>query len=361
MSGFLRLKEFFARKKLMRHLTLQNIFPAGCCLSSESVGKTTSLLPALLFIMALAAFPARAQDTTDLRNEMSRLRQDVADLQRQLASGGRGSVSSSAGQSAVAPVGNETVSAKLKVQVDQMYQELRGVIGQIEQLNFQIEQIGTKVDKLAADVEFRLAAIERGGGVAPASPRDGGLSGQTPPAQPQGSPSAPVSPGVADLDSGLSDLPPPSTATTLQGSRTPPPPPGLSGASPQGSPEQQYAAAFGLLRAGDYAAAADGMDQFLKNNPGHELAGNATYWLGETYYVRKDYQSAATHFMEGFEKYPQSRKAPDNLLKLGMTLAALDHKAEACQALGEVRRKYPKAPEKVLQRAGIERERLNCS
>ena len=180
----------------MRHFTLQDIFPAGCCLSSEGVGKTTALLPALLFMMALAAFPARAQDTTDLRNEMSRLRQDVADLQRQLASGGRSPVSSSAGQSAVAPVGNETVSAKLKVQVDQMYQELRGVIGQIEQLNFQMGQISTKVDKLAADVEFRLAAIERGGGVAPASPRGGGLSGQTPPAQPQGAPSSDVGPHV---------------------------------------------------------------------------------------------------------------------------------------------------------------------
>ena len=349
----------------MRRLTLPKFSPAGCSLFSHRRGKTYFSLHgwtgAILLMLAAAALPARAQDTTDLRNEISRLRQDVADMQRQLVSGGRNAGSASGGYGAVAPVGNESVSAQLKVQVDQMDQELRGVIGQIEQLNFQIGQINTKVEKLIADVEFRLTAIESGGGGAPASPQGGGLSGQRPPAQPQGSAAAPLSPGVAELDRGLSDLPPPSTATTLQGSRTPPPPPGLSGASPQGSPEQQYASAFGLLRAGDYAAAAEGMQQFLKNNPGHELAGNAVYWLGETYYVRKDYQRAATQFMEGFEKYPQSHKAPDNLLKLGMTLAVLDHKAEACQALGEVRKKYPKAPEKVLQRAGIERERLNCS
>lgn len=349
----------------MRRLTPPKFSPAGCSLSSHRMGNFYfSLLGwagAILFMMAIAISPAMAQDTTDLRNEINRLRQDVADMQRQLASGGRGAGGASGGYGAVTPVGNESVSAQLKVQVDQMDQELRGAIGQIEQLNYQVGQINTKVEKLIADVEFRLSAIERGGGVAPASPHGGSQSGQRSPSRPQGSAAAPVSPGVAELDSGLSDLPPPAMATTLQGSRTPPPPPGLSGASPQGSPEQQYAAAFGLLRSGDYPAASEGMQQFLKNNPGHELAGNATYWLGETYYVRKDYQRAATQFMEGFEKYPQSRKAPDNLLKLGMTLAALDHKAEACQALGEVRKKYPKAPEKVLQRAGIERERLNCS
>ena len=92
----------------------------------------------------------------------------------------------------------------------------------------------------------------------------------------------------------------------------------------------------------------------------NELAGNAVYWLGETYYVRKDYARAATYFLDGFQKYPQSRKGPDNLLKLGMTLGELNHKAEACQALNQVAKKYPKAPEKVMQRASAEIKRLSC-
>ncbi len=298
-----------------------------------------------------------------MQNEVNRLRQDVADLQRQIAGGG-GSISSTSG-SRVTPVGGETAAAQLKVQVDQMDTELRGMVGQIEQLTFQVNQVNTRVEKLIEDIDFRLTALERGGtGVASA----GGGGAAPPLTRPQSSlqPGKPALKATQDIDSGISELPPPAAETstlhsTLQGSRTPPPPPGLAAASPKGSPDEQYAAAFGLLRSGDYASAADGMEQFVKNNPDHELAGNAVYWLGETYYVRKDYARAATYFLDGFQKYPQSRKGPDNLLKLGMTLAALEHKAEACQALNQVSKKYPKAPEKITQRAGSEIKRLNCS
>lgn len=307
----------------------------------------------LVWMLAFFPNPVRAQDTTDMRNELSRLRKDVADLQRQIAGARDGG--GSATSSRVAPVGSETLTSQLKVQVDQMDQELRGMTGQMEQLGFQVNQVNTRLEKLITDIDFRLTAIERGG-VSP-------VGGAVPPAtRPQGSLQAPAPSGSGgDIDLGISELPPPPVTTTLQGSRTPAPPPGLAAASPKGSPDEQYAAAFGLLRAGDYAAAADGMEQFLKNNPDHELAGNAVYWLGETYYVRKDYARAATYFLDGFQKYPQSRKGPDNLLKLGITLAALDHKAEACQALTQVAKKYPKAPDKITQRASSERERLSCS
>ncbi len=312
---------------------------------------------AVLCWLALFVNPLSAQSSPDMRNEINRLRNDVADLQRQIAGGGRGNAPAAA--SRVAPVGNESMSAQLKVQVDQMDQELRGMTGQIEQLTFQVGQVNTRLEKLIEDMEFRLTALERGGGGAPL----GGAPGSAPirKPQPQGSLQAPASSlGGADIDAGVSELPPPAISSTLEGSRTPLPPPGLAAASPKGSPDEQYAAAFGLLRAGEYDAAADGMERFIKNNPDHELAGNAVYWLGETYYVRKDYARAATYFLDGFQKYPQSRKGPDNLLKLGMTLAELNHKAEACQALNQVSKKYPKAPEKIAQRATSEIKRLSC-
>ncbi len=315
-------------------------------------------------IGALTLFPAQlaAQDTTDLRNELNRLRNDVADLQRQLA-GGRGGGDYGASRPAVAAVGNETPTAQLKVQVDQMEQEVRGMTGQMEQLTFQVGQVNTRLEKLIEDVDFRLSALERGAG--PAATGAAAPSNRQPPAagRPQsGLQPPPGQPAIRqDIDAGISELPPPAVATTLEGSRTPPPPPGLAAATPKGSPEEQYAAAFGLLKTGDYTAAAEGMEQFVKNNPKHELAGNAVYWLGETHYVRKDYARAATYFLDGFQKYPQSPKGPDNLLKLGMTLAALDHKAEACQALGQIKIKYSQVPEKIVQRANSERERLSCS
>ncbi len=334
--------------------------------SNSNVGRSRNrvLLPAgfVFCLLVLLTGPLAAQDMRSMQNEVNRLRQDVADLQRQIAAGGRGATTGAA-NGRITPMGGETAAAQVKVQVDQMDTELRGMVGQIEQLTFQVNQVNSRLEKLIQDIDFRLTALERGGGGGGGAPAP--LGGAAPP-RPQSSlqPGAPMSGSVQDIDAGLSELPPPPPAalsSTLQGSRTPPPPPGLAAASPKGSPDEQYAAAFGLLRSGDYAAAATGMEQFIKNNPDHELAGNAVYWLGETYYVRKDYAKAATHFLDGFQKYPQSRKGPDNLLKLGMTLAALEHKTEACQALNQVKKKYPKAPEKITQNASEEIKRLNCS
>lgn len=310
----------------------------------------------LLFAVALllAAGPALAQDVSGLRNEVNRLRQDVSDLQRQLSSqGGRIPARGADAPSNFKPVGQESAVAQLQVRVDQIDTEMRALTGQIEQANFQISQIGQKLDKLMADVDYRLSAIEgpAGGGAAP-------QEGATPGLQPRGR-----------MDEGLDGEParltprPPAAATLEDSMKNRPPPGGAAGigaALPAGSPEEQYAQAFGLLRTGDYAAAATGLEGFLRDNPDHELAGNATYWLGEAWYVQKDYKKAANYFLEGFQKYPKSRKGPDNLLKLGMTLAALDHKSEACQTLKEISKNYPQAPEKVTQKASLERERLRC-
>ena len=69
--------------------------------------------------------------------------------------------------------------------------------------------------------------------------------------------------------------------------------------------------------------------------PQDYLAGNAQYWMGETYYVRGRYQDAAVTFAEGYQKYPTNSKAPDNLLKLGMSLGQLGKKADACVAFAQ--------------------------
>ena len=65
-------------------------------------------------------------------------------------------------------------------------------------------------------------------------------------------------------------------------------------------------------------------------------------------------------FAEGFQRYPDSTKAADNLLKLGMSLAQLNKKEDACGAFSELLKRYPDASGSVLQRASLERERLSC-
>lgn len=122
----------------------------------------------------------------------------------------------------------------------------------------------------------------------------------------------------------------------------------------------QYEQAFAHLKSSNYDEAKAGFENFLREKPTHSLAPNARYWLGETHYVQGEYKTAARVFAEGFQAFPQSAKSPDILLKLGMSLAQLDKKGDACVALSQIPVKFPAAPEGVLQRGVIEREKLAC-
>lgn len=115
-------------------------------------------------------------------------------------------------------------------------------------------------------------------------------------------------------------------------------------ALPEGTPREQYMYAFGMLRQGRYDIAAQALRQFVTDHNDDPLAGNARYWLGETYYVRGAYVEAAETFLEGYQVDPDGPKAADALLKLGMSLANLDKKQEACAAFQKLRADYPGAP-----------------
>ena len=102
---------------------------------------------------------------------------------------------------------------------------------------------------------------------------------------------------------------------------------------PPGTPKSQYEYAVSLmLKQQNFSRAEKALMAFLEKHPQDDLASNAQYWLGETYYVRKNYQDAAFAFAEGYQRYPKSRKAPDNLLKLGMSLSRMNKREEACTA-----------------------------
>jgi tol-pal system protein YbgF len=129
---------------------------------------------------------------------------------------------------------------------------------------------------------------------------------------------------------------------------------------PDGSAKLQYEYAFEFLKRNDYGRAEVALRDFLKRHGKDPLAGNAQYWLGETFYVRGDYQQAAVEFMAGYQQYPKTVKGPDNLLKLGMALSKLNQTQGACTALGRINKDYPDAPDTILKSAGAERSKLKC-
>ncbi|HRK19958.1 MAG TPA: tol-pal system protein YbgF, partial [Hyphomicrobiaceae bacterium] len=126
------------------------------------------------------------------------------------------------------------------------------------------------------------------------------------------------------------------------------------------SPKQAYETAYGHLLSQDYSSAEAAFEEFLKRFPNDPLAGNAQYWLGETFFVRGQFRPAAAAFLKGYQTYARSAKAPDSLLKLGLSLDRLGQKDAACASFGEIASKFPTAPGHIRQRADGERRRLGC-
>ena len=122
-----------------------------------------------------------------------------------------------------------------------------------------------------------------------------------------------------------------------------------------------YEMAFGLTRAGSFGLAEAAWRNFLSQYPDHPLAGNAQYFLGETFYGRNDYAHAAIAYGIGVEKYPQSDVAPQTLLKLGIALGRAGETNHACDALVRLDRQFPKVSGVIKERALVERRQYQCA
>ena len=131
------------------------------------------------------------------------------------------------------------------------------------------------------------------------------------------------------------------------------------GGAATGDPEAIYERSYESLLRRQFNDAEVGFRSFLDQHRDHSLAGNAQYWLGETYYVQGDYKQAAQAFLSGYRDFPKSRKAPDSLLKLGLSLNRLGQKEQACAAYIQVGSQFPKAVE-ARKRAQSEIKRAGC-
>jgi tol-pal system protein YbgF len=235
-----------------------------------------------------------------------------------------------------------------------------------------LDAIETQIRALAAQLEHvqeQVRALAAGGGSQPqaatdppgAAPRPGRPQIDASPPQPErtGFGSVTVSPDARkDEIDRILNAPPPSGA---------PPAPHVAAAPQPGapaesdaSPKQLYETAYGYLLQRDYGAAESAFDEFLRRHPNDPLAGNAQYWLGESLYVRGQYRAAAGAFLKGYQTYSKSAKAPENLLKLAMSLQRLGQKDAACSSYSELATKFPSAPTHVKNTAQTERQRAGC-
>lgn len=297
-------------------------------------------------------------------------------------------------------------ASEMAVRLDRMENRLREMTGQIEQLQFRNQQLEQEIARLggspagapppqrgAAPMAAPQQTMPQQGMPAQGlpAPANGKRSDVFDPSQHPSAPGAPRAlggggmpvqadvgaPGAAasgaplDLSNGnanMSPLPQTQTASADPNAALPAPPPRntsrtgaqLATLPPSRTPKDEYDLAYGYVLHKDYDLAAKAFADFIKRNPGNELAPEANYWLGESYFQRKKYQDAADAYLVVVRNYEKSDKAPDSLLRLGQSLAAIGQKEMACASLGEVSRKYPRASASVKRGVVAEQKRAHC-
>lgn len=252
------------------------------------------------------------------------------------------------------------LAADFELRLQQMEGQLQQMQGQIEQLQNLYATGQAQERQFRESVEYRLKALEGGAGGNAGGPVSGGAA--MPPADGQPMPliTRPNPDGGMPIaESGTMGFGPvgqgaaPQKPAAQQG----------GGAIPGqvlGDPQQLYNYAYELITNQDYQGASAAFKTFMATYPKHELAGNAQYWLGETYFVNEDYKTAAVTFAEGFQKFPKGQKAADNLLKLGISLVRLKRNADACVAFAQLYAKFPDASPVIRSRAEQELGAINC-
>lgn len=299
------------------------------------------LMAGVMFTPAIAL-----AQSNDIMNRLNRMENEIQTLNRALYKGEAPPVPQS-------PVMSSQNDETL-VRIQQMESDLRGLTGRVEQQTYDIEQLKQQIE--AMSYQMQQASVREPTPVVPQSqenlrpddvyPNQGGaLTADEMAAQPAASgAAAPASPEGA--------MPPQPNQMGMQ-TATP--------TMPDGSdPTALYEASYTKIQSGDYPQAEKGFSDFIKKYPDHKLAANAYYWLGESYYARKQYDKATRIFAQSYQKFPKGPKGPDNLLKLGLSLSAEGKQKDACVALGQLSKEYPTAAPAVMQSADAERQKLGC-
>lgn len=281
------------------------------------------------------------------------------------------------------------------VRIQQLEETIRQLNGRVEEMSFQLLQMQEQMRKTQQDNEFRFQELEKGsagGASAPAvaaAPAAGSKKNDEianiidQPGTPAGakpsagapasnrSPASTTAPGETTLGSLEVDQSGKQIGANVNpGARNSASLPGVdSGAAPTkpsnqtaslGTESDSYRAAYNHILSGDYKMAESEFTAYLQSYPKSARAADASFWLGEAQYSQGKYNDSAKTFLNAHQSYGSSPKAPEMLLKLGMSLAALDNRDTACATLREVGKRYPSASKPVATKVASELKRLSC-
>ena len=315
---------------------------------------------------------AYAQRNSDTDNRIRRLENEIQTLGRAVFKGDNGRNAPSfqvQGANNAQVSQQQTMIANMGVKLSQLEGEIRNLTGQIEQQNFKIRQLENQI--LGQSATLQSIQTMSSGQAMPSTAMGQGRNGVTNQAgimqRDRDGFVGVTSNGGSSVGMPVANLP--MGNVTSQNLSSPPSqnlgsfvqkPNGEVSVNTQ-NPTYLYDTAFSMLQQGDYAGSEKALTQFISNYPQHPLTANAQYWLGETFYVRNDFQNAAKSFANGYQKHPKSSKAPDSLLKLALSLSNINKNQEACVTLSQLKSEYPKASSTIMRKADEELKRLSCS
>lgn len=299
----------------------------------------------LLICFSLTLSAVKADEKLDkVLSELQQIKKDLSTLEKAVYSqsfkGSSGSQQSGSLEGAL---------TRQLVKITEIEEQMQKLTASHEEVLFSFEQLNERINKVQKDNELRLSDLETGDPKA--------VTKKTPPKQFPGT-DKPQDLGTmvvqkqTETEQQTSSINPAAVVRVEESD--------AKEILPNAPPDEQYKFATSLIKVGDYDQAELALREFVKKNPKHELAGNAQYWYAETFYIRQLYHDAAAAYLDGYQKYPQSTKGPQNLLKLGVTLSELGEKDQGCQMLDGITKQYPKATQSVIQKARYEKKKFKC-
>ena len=245
---------------------------------------------------------------------------------------------------------NEDIMTKHLLKLNDIEDQFRELTNKFEEVNFKLDKLSTRVTRIQSDAQLRFTDLENGNNISPKNKKVA-LPGSTKP-QDFG-----AAPGYQ-----TSNLPKQQSINSIESAKTviTEEPEKKESLLPNKPADEQYEFAVSFMKIGDYETAEFALKEFIEKNKDHDLAGSAQYWYGETFRIRQLYSDAATAYLDGYQNYPKSKKAADNLLKLGITMVQLGEKDQGCKMILGLKKEYPKASKSVLQKAQYEQKKFKC-
>ena len=305
----------------------------------------------LIFTLIIfASYRVHAQDTELILQELQILQKDIKTLEKAVYSQ-PGTGMSSSGKTSNS---YDDVLTQHLLKLSDLEEQFKILTNNFEEINFKLDKLSSRITKVQVDNQMRFQDLERSGLNQGTSTVSSGII------KLPGSGEAQDLGGVSDSDIAsleqvqkTQSVESVGTVVTETAQRT-------EKILPETSPEEQYKFAISFLKVGDYETAEFALREFVDVNSNHDLAGNAQFWYGETFRIRQLYQDAASAYLDGYQKYPKSKKAPRNLLELGVMMVQLGEKTQGCKMILGIKKQYPTASQSVIQRAEYNRKKFGC-